>query len=185
MISKSFTKREKVLLVILIVILLSAVYYFAVARPSMNRISVAGDQTMALQDEITLEMAKLTKIKEMQAKIEEAALTERFKTSIPDYDNLENVMKQLDTVLSSSTDYKLSFSPTTEESGLLYRPIDVEFDCANYGTARSIIDKIYASPFKSMIDTLSVDNTEYKETDITTSPVKVTMTVIFIEKKTS
>ena len=180
---KAFTKREKVLLVILMVILLSAVYYFTVVRPSVERIVTANEQAAALQDEITLEMAKMKKIKDMQGKIAEATKADGFKTTIPKYDNLENVMKQLDVFLSSATEYKLSFSATTEESGLLYRPIAVEFDCVNYGAARSIIDKIYESPFKSIIDSISVDNLEYKNADITASPVKVTMTVIFVEKK--
>lgn len=183
MMFKSFTKREKILLVILVLILFSALYYFTVALPSINRISAANEKAASVQDDIMLEMAKMKKIKEMQEKIEEASSSNGFKTVIPNYNNLENVMRQMDVFLSSSTDYKLSFSQTTEENGLLYRPIDVEFDCANYSAARAIIDKIYTSPFKCVIDNISVDNLEYQDADIVNHPVKVTMTVIFIEKK--
>ncbi len=183
MMFKSFTKREKALLVVLVLILFSAIYYFTIVLPSMNRISAANEKTALIQDDMTVEMAKLKKIKDMQEKIEEASSADGFKTVIPDYNNLENVIRQMDAFLSSSTDYKLSFSPTTEESSLLYRPIEVEFDCANYSAAREIIDKIYTSPFKSIIDNISVDNVEYKDADIVSYPVKVTMTVIFVEKK--
>lgn len=181
--TREFTKREKALLLILVCILLGAVYYFLVALPSMNRISAAQEQTALLQDEMMVETARLKQIQEMQQKIEDASLRNGFKTEIPAYDNLENVMKQLDTILSSTTDYALAFSPITEEGSLVYRPIEVQFHCANYGVARGIIDKIYTSPFKSMIDTLSVDNVEYNDADIANSPVEITMTVIFIEKK--
>lgn len=181
--TREFTKREKALLLILVCILLGAVYYFLVALPSMNKISAATEQTVMLQEDMMVETAKMKQIKEMQQKIEEASLRNGFKTEIPAYDNLENVMKQLDSILSSTTDYALAFSPTTEEGSLIYRPIEIQFQCANYSVARSVIDKIYTSPFKSMIDTLSVNNVEYNDADIANHPVEITMTVIFIERK--
>lgn len=181
--TKSFSKREKVLLLVLVAILLSAIYYFFVALPSMDAISVANTQTATLQDEIMMETARLKKIKEMEKKIEEASTADGFKTQIPNYDNLEKVMKQMDSILSATTEYKLAFAPITEEDSLVYRPIEAEFNCANYATAKNIIQQIYKSPFKSLIDNLSVDNVEYDDTNIVTSPVKVTMTVVFIEKK--
>ncbi|WP_304509865.1 hypothetical protein [Anaerotignum sp.] len=181
--TKSFTKREKGLILILLLILLSAVYYVFFALPSMNRISDAKENTALLQDNIVLEAAKQKKIREMQKKIQEASQREEFKTRIPDYDNLENVMKLLDQFLGSSTEYNLAFSPITEEGSLIHRPIEVEYSCGNYEAALDIIQKIYTSPYKSMIDSISVDNIEYADDDIVNDPVKVTMIVIFIEKK--
>ena len=105
MMFKSFTKREKVLLVVLVLILFSALYYFTVALPSINRISAANEKSASVQDDIMLEMAKMKKIKEMQEKIEEATSANGFKTVIPNYNNLENVMRQMDAFLSSSTDF--------------------------------------------------------------------------------
>ncbi len=179
---KSFTKREKALFIVLVIILLSALYYFSFALPTMNRISAADEKTAQLQDDIMQQTVKLKKIQEMQKEIEEAAQSDGYKAKIPDYDNLENVMKLLDAFLGSATEYKLSFSALSEESGLLYRPIDVEFHCGNYAAALDIIQKIYTSPYKSVIDSISVDNDGSQDGDIVNYPVTVSMTVIFIEK---
>ncbi|MDD4844011.1 MAG: hypothetical protein PHU31_06745 [Anaerotignum sp.] len=179
---KSFTKREKAMFFVLVIILLSALYYFSFALPTMNRISTADEKTAQLQDDIMQQTVKLKKIQEMQKEIEEAAQTDGYKTKIPDYDNLENVMKLLDAFLGSATEYKLSFSVLSEESSLLYRPIDVEFQCGNYAAALDIIQKIYTSPYKSVIDSISVDNDGSQDGDIVNYPVTVSMTVIFIEK---
>jgi Tfp pilus assembly protein PilO len=182
--TKAFTKREKILFSVLVIILLSALYYFSFALPTMNRISAADEKTAQLQDEIMQQTVKLKKIQEMQKEIEEAAgLSDGYKTKIPDYDNLENVMKLLDAFLGGATEYKLSFSALSEESSLLYRPIDVEFHCGNYAAALDIIQKIYTSPYKSVIDSISVDNDGNQDGDIVNYPVTVSMTVIFIEKK--
>ncbi len=54
--------------------------------------TAANEKTVLLQDDMMVEMAKLKKIKDMQRKIEEASLSNGFKTVIPDYDNMENVI---------------------------------------------------------------------------------------------
>ncbi|MFV0313517.1 MAG: type II secretion system protein GspM [Anaerotignum sp.] len=179
--SKSFTKREQMLLTILICILFFALYYFVIARPFLERIDAAQNQITTLNDEIVVEMEKLKKIKVMREEIEEAS---GYQTIIPDYDNFENVIQQMDIFLNGSMEYDLAFAETSEENGLFYRPIDVTFSCRNYVDARKIIDNIYDSPYKSVIDSVSVDNIEYNHENIVKYSVAVTMTVIFVEKKT-
>lgn len=181
--TRAFTKREKILLLVLVVLLLGAVYYFFVAKPSLEKIEQAHEQTTALQDELLIEIVRMQQIINMQEEIEKAMQGEERTALIPAYDNLENVMKQLDDILSSATEYSLAFQPVTEEGSMIYRPIEVVFQTSNYSVGRDIINQIYMSPYRCVIDSIGVDNVEQRDEDIARYPIEVTMEIAFIEKR--
>lgn len=182
MFTYSFNNREKVLLVILACMLIGVFYYFVVQVPVTDRIMAAQALQADAEDNMVIESSKATKMKKMQAVID-AADSNTLKAEIPQYNNIKNVMVQLDNIVgSATTDYNISFSQITTNEGLVYRPINMSFDCANYAAAKNIILNLNNCQYRCMIDSVSIEPESSSNESIAASPVTVSLTITFIEK---
>ena len=99
--------------------LIGVFYYFVVHVPVTDRITAAQALQADAEDNMVIESAKATKMKKMQAVID-AADSNTLKAEIPQYNNIKNVMVQLDNIVgSATTDYNISFSQITTNEGLV------------------------------------------------------------------
>lgn len=178
---RNISKREQVLFAVLLLIIFGAAYFVFFAQPTMNRRAAAEAQVLAIQDETMIETVRLKNMNTMQARIDEIDGAATSDTKIPLYDNLEQVMKQLDAILAGAQGYSLSFSAITPQGTLVYRPIDVKFSVANYAAARNIVDQINASQYKCVIDTVGISMPENAGGNVAENGVEVSMSIIFIE----
>ena len=145
-----FTTREKVLLVILAVLVIAVGYWKLILTPINDSIADLNAQTVSEQDAILTNSARLSRMRQMQQELE----------TLPDYDNAERLLVELNTILSGTVDYTLSFGDTylLEDGGsIICRPISLEYTCGSYTAARTVMDALHSSDYVNLISDVTLD----------------------------
>ena len=185
--SKQFTRREKVLLVILALLLLFAFYFLGVHRPVTTSLVRIQEESETVATELTVLEAKEQRMIQMQQELDEI-LSQPNVAEIPTYDNLQQVMDFLNTVLSSASEYSLSFQSLQQpESGsILRRSMQMTFISPSYDGARSMIGQLQNCPYRCQLSDFSmtpasVDGQSQDAAALLDGPVQVSVTVTFYE----
>jgi len=179
---REFTSREKALLLVLIVILLISGYSAFFLSPLQTHISDAQAQQSDALDQLQVETVKAQQLKKMKEDLAQLDKTESG-SRIPDYDNLQNVMTQLDAILSAASDYDLSFPQVEAQGNLMIRPVQMTFTCANYAAAKAVMKNLSDCIYRCRLDAISVSALSGEDgQDITRVPVTVTLTANFYER---
>lgn len=177
--NRAFTQREKVLLLILTFILLAVGYVKLFTEPLQFELSAAQERQAAASDAVMVEQVKLERLKTMQAELDALNAQDAEQTGIlPGYDNVKNVMVQLNAILSTTQEYSLQFDEVVFGDELISRPISMSFTAANYSAARSVLNHLYHGYYRCALSNLTVSS----EQDVTRdTPVTVNLTVTFYE----
>ena len=170
--SKQFTRREKVLLIILALLLLFAVYFLAVHRPVTEALDRIRTESETISSDLVVLEAKHQRMEQMQKELDEI-LAQPNVAEIPTYDNLQQVMDFLNTVLRSASEYSLSFQNLSqpEDGSILRRTTQMAFVSPSYKEAQDMVAPAAA-------DGQSQDTAAA----LTDGPVEVSVTVTFFEK---
>ena len=153
-----FTTREKVLLVILAVLVIAVGYWKLILTPINDSIADLNAQTASEQDAILTNSARLSRMRQMQQELE-TLLADPDAKPLPDYDNSERLLVELNTILSG-TDYTLNFGntvPLEDGSTIMCRPITLTFEVSSYTAARAVLDALHDSQYVNLISDLRMD----------------------------
>ena len=173
---RSFTNREKVLMVILAVLLIGILYFKVLLEPVNDSIAQYEQDTETEQTEIVKNTAQVTKMKKMQEELTELKKSGDAKP-LPSYDNSDAMLVELNSILASASDYSLTFGSTEtleEESYILRRPVSLVFYAGSYQQARSILDALHNSDNVNQISDLTIT---FKDDQ----SVAVTLSISFFE----
>lgn len=154
----TFSAREKVLLVILGLVLVLVVWYMMIFTPSSAAVAEAQAAEADVQMEIDTTQLKLSKMTSMQAEIDRV-FAEADGDPIPmsSYDNIRNVVNELDVILAAANAYKLDFAEIRiSEDGIVRRGVNLTFGCADYQTAKDIVVALEKSNYRCEIDSLTI-----------------------------
>ena len=173
------TPRETAMLLFLAVLLIGVVYYLGFYTPLQNEMASIAVQSLETDSAITTSMAKVRKMDEMQAELDEIlARPAEELTEIAPYDNKEVVLTQLYGILARTQDYSLDFTdPQVQDDGTVRRNISMSFSCASYDAAKAVIRDLTDSQWRCLVNNLSISAEENMMTDA----VKVTATITFFE----
>lgn len=156
MLMRSFTKREKFLLVVLALIVLAGLYVLAIHNPvqaSLARLEVEKEEA-----ELQLQVAELRlgQYNEMKAELEEIfAMPKDQLTVMPPYDNTKALMVQFNHIFGE-LEYDLNFSPATFNENVATRTVQFTFEASSYEEARAIIQRLTHTGNRSLMNTLSI-----------------------------
>ena len=186
--SKQFTRREKILLVILALLLLFAAYFLAVHLPVTEALADIQAQKENISSDLMVLEAKQQRMEQMQAELDKI-LSQPNVAEIPAYDNLQQVMDFLNTVLRSTSEYTLSFQglQQPEKGDILRRAMQMTFACPSYAEARSVIEQLQNCAYRCQISDFSmaplVTEKQARDTNaaLLDAPVQVSLTVTFYE----
>ena len=150
--SKQFSKREKVLIVFLALIIVCAVYYFFVHQPVTDRINNAVSTTEMLTMENDQLSIKEAKKQQMLAEVD-TILENPDAQEVPKYDNLSELTAFLNTTLKRSMSYDITCGDVQfdEESGIYRRPVNIQCNVGSYEIAKKIINDIKTCPYCSQV----------------------------------
>lgn len=98
-------------------------------------------------------------MRQMQQELE-TLLADPDAKPLPDYDNSERLLVELNTILSGTVDYTLSFGDTylLEDGGsIICRPISLEYTCGSYTAARTVMDALHGSDYVNLISDVTLD----------------------------
>lgn len=179
--SRAFTTREKVLIFLLAAIFLAITYYFAIWKPTSESIEEAKQQKDELTLLLDIEQMKALKMAEMKKDLEEAERDAESGIITPEYDNIQNVLTELNTALSNITDYKISPRPLKLSNNLAIREIQLSFTCPSYKVASRIINNLNNGQYNCSISELKVSAADSKSESISNSSVSVSLTMLYYE----
>jgi Tfp pilus assembly protein PilO len=149
---KQLTIREKILMCILAVLLVVCAYYYAFYMPVLQKI-IDNKAEIAFLDEQNMVLdAQVEKMNQMKGELED--ITSNGTTGVkelPAYDNSQNVMHSLASILESANHYNVSFSSVEIEESTVRRHINLSYDCNDYATAKAILEQIYESEYRCLI----------------------------------
>lgn len=195
MLSYTFSKREKVLLLILALILLGLLWFVLVWQGTANEKMRIDAEIAETEAQTLVANNKVAKLGTMQEAIDAQKKAGAKPASLPDYDNTTVLMAQLNTILATTKDYKLSFDDLDFSSeGVVARGVTITFGCESLEAGRSVMTQLEKGPFACTIDSASISSTN--STDNRTgnarvgvntarnvdSPYAVGLHVIFYEK---
>ena len=130
---------------------------------------------------LIIEQARYNRLRQMEAELdalradENAALAE-----IPDFDNVQSVVRTLNAALAGAESYNLVFSPVTYSGHIVSRTIDMNFTCWGYDMAKGIVRQLYDAPYRCQITAFTFLSTG-DSTDITAGDLSVKLTITFFE----
>ncbi len=179
MLSREFTKREKILLLILAVILLAEVYYLLVHQRVERQLAEARERTEMAMVSYEIESAKAAKKQEMLKKIEEATKDGSVQR-LPDYDNATNVVAYMNGVMESVEEYNLVFNDVEFRNYVAVRSINMSFSCQGYSSVKNIVTQLEDCPYYCEVTGLLISAAD-EILDMEDEMVSVQMTAVFYE----
>ena len=187
---REFTQRENVLLLFLVIVLLISGYVKLFMEPLNAQLGDAQTRLATAQDSLLVEQTKLAQMQRMEKELESAdSSAASQEPEIPDYDNIDNVMIQLDAILSAATDYQMTFSDVQFGDELVSRPIQMTFSAGSYSAAKTILSDLYNCRYCCSLSDITVtskgagaDSSAAAQGDVTAQSVSVKLTATFFEK---
>jgi Tfp pilus assembly protein PilO len=183
MLNREFTKREKILILILVFLLLFSGYFKFVLQPAQERVTAAQNACADIENSMTVETVKAKRLADMRAAIDSYENKTDGKSSVvPLYDNIDNVMVQLDAIMKQAADYSLTFDDIQQGDQYVARPVEMSFTCGSYDAAKKIISDLDGCVYKCSLDNITVSTgKDSGGVDITKGGVAVKLTATFYE----
>ena len=192
MLSRGFSGREKGLLVVLVALLLLLAWYLIVFQPSADKLDHLDAQLSEIETQSEAADIQLAQMKSMQKQIDEKKSAGGRHVTVPNYDNINNLMAQLNTILAGTQDYALSFDDLDfETQGLVKRGVTITFGCQSMAEARAVMTALEQGAYPCSIDSASMQSTTDRSsrsqivgtnTGRTSAPIAVGLHAIFLER---
>ncbi|MDO5111479.1 MAG: hypothetical protein Q4E65_04140 [Clostridia bacterium] len=180
MLKRTFSNREKVLLLVLALLVIGIGYYLTVWQPVSARVDAAALRQADAEDAYAIEAVRLVQMQKMQAELAalDAFEADQNAAVIPPYDNAKKVMQLLNGILTAAQSYEISFANVETQGNLALRTLNMRFVCTSYDNAKTILRALYAGPYRCRIGTMTFRG---QDGDIQTSPVAVETEITFYE----
>ena len=158
MLTYTFSRREKALILVFVIILLALVWYLFVFQRTAAQITEMDSQINTVQTETTIASAQVSKMHVMQKAIEESKARGAKATPVPAYDNMSPLMTELNAIMGTTSNYTLSFDEldTTTSAGYVLRGVRADFSCASFAEAERVIVALADGAYPCSIDSVNV-----------------------------
>ena len=157
MLMRSFTRREKILLLVLVLIMLVGAYVLLIQNPvnaSLEKLRTEKEELELQQEVAELQRAKYHA---MQAELEEIfAMPKSQLTVMPLYDNKKALLRQLNDILGDLEEYNLAFSDVAFNEKVASRSVQFTFVAPSYEEACDIIDQLTHTGNRSLMNTMAI-----------------------------
>jgi len=148
--SRDFTRTEKILLVLLAVILVGLVYYRFVYVFVNDSVNSSNSEAQALQTEISAAEGRLTHLKSLQSEMDtmEEAGTMSY---MPSYNNSKAEIAFLNDVLAATEKYSISFAEVTRSGDQIRRSFTLQYVTTSYKDAQTILEALCESRDRCLV----------------------------------
>lgn len=160
--NRSFSAREKALILVLAIVLLVAAYYYFVVRSVAETQEANAAALEQVQSEIDTQLAIAQVRSKMQGGLEKLGTLE----SLPEvavYDNLRNELDELNKVLEQTNSYDIKFSTPEIDGETVRRIVNITFSAPSYEESLSVVDQLQNGKYRcdvtdfSLVGTLLAD----------------------------
>lgn len=176
--NRSFSTREKVLMLVLVLLLIAAGYYFLVVKNVADTMTANEQQLEEIQTSISVQQALANDRVRMQAEL--AALGDN--ENLPEvaiYDNIRNELDELNALLGSTTAYNLSFGQPELDGQLVRRTVKVSYTMPSYASALDVVRKLENGKYRCLITDFSMQGELLANGSV--NSVNATLSVTYLE----
>ena len=158
--SRDFTRAEKIILVILALVLVGLAYYQFVYKMVAESIQKAHAEAEAIRVEMTGVNAKIQRMEEMQAELE-SIQSNPHASYMGSYNNSKEELAFLNDVLKSALQYSISFSNVTRDGDQIRRNFSLQFTTEDYASMERIISRLCDGRLRCLINDISYSVSRY------------------------
>ena len=186
MLTYTFSRREKMMILGLVIVLLALAWYMLVFQRTTDEINRIESEISTTQSEITVASTKVTKMNAMQKAIDEYKAAGVDATPMPHFNNLTALMSELNAVLAATDTYTLSFDAldTKTSNEYVLRGVRADFGCGSLADAEAIIGTLANGSYPCSIDSVAItDGTAGASRARRSSTVSSSVHITYFEKK--
>ena len=158
--SRDFSRGEKIILIILAIVLVGLVYYQFVDKAVRESIEKANAEAEAIKVELTTVNAKIKRMEEMQAELD-SITSDPNASYMGSYNNSKEEIAFLNDVLSNALQYSISFSNVTRDGDQIRRNFSLQFTTSDYASMERIIKQLCDGKMRCLINDISYSTTRY------------------------
>ncbi len=156
MLNRSFSTREKVLLLALAIVLVLAAYYFLVVKNVADTIAANQAELEDVQTQIDVQTALAAARGSMERELAELGDGESL-PEVAAYDNIRNELNELNALMSSATTYDLTFEQPKLDGELVRRAVTVSFTAPDYRSALNVVNELGNGSYRCLIEDFTMN----------------------------
>lgn len=166
MLTYTFSKREKALLVVLACMLVAVAWYVLVFQNVNSQVTLLNGQIANTQDQIIADTAKVAQVNSMQKTIDADKAKGMRAAALPSYDNVQALMAALNTTLSGKQ-FTMKFDDLDwSQNGVVKRGVTMNIGCGSYSDAKTVITALEKGTYPCSIDSVSITDNTFKLTSM-------------------
>lgn len=157
---RKLSVRERVLLVCLAVLAVVSGYVLLFYTPLSQR-TAALEEQLTQSEELSAQLeGRLEEQRQMERELELLAAQEDAPIPMPESDNLQAVLVELNDILSDCQEYSLSFQGEQSEDYIFRRQVSIPFTCGSYQSAREILQRLHDSSLRCLLEDVHLTQQE-------------------------
>ena len=173
MLTYTFTKREKALLLVLALVVVAIVWFVFVYQNTTNRLIAIEGELATNQSLVTTAETQVAQQAQMESSIEQHKANGDKPTLMPAYNNLKSLMNELNTIMAAAETYSLAFDELTQdEQNHVLRGVRIDYSTANYKAAEKIVNSLAGGKYPCRIDSVTIANSTSENSGSRSSTTK-------------
>jgi len=152
--SRDFTRNEKILIVILALILLGLAYYQFVDKTVRGSIVNAQSEASMLETELAAAQARLAAAQQVKNSMDELEASGQ-KSWMGSYNNSKAEVTFLNAILADTLQYSVTFSNVTRTGDQIRRSFTLEYRTDSYASAHEIMARLSQSHDRCLVSDAS------------------------------
>ena len=152
--SRDFTRNEKILIVILALILLGLAYYQFVDKTVRQTIVNAESEAQMLQTELDAAQQRLAHLKSIQTSMEKLEAEGRL-SWMGSYNNSKQEVAFLNDILADTLQYSITFAEVTRSGNQIRRSFTLEYKTTDYASAQDIVARLCEGKNRCLVGDIS------------------------------
>lgn len=153
---RKLTIRERVLLVVLLILVAISCYVLLFYQPTQLKVKNLQDEIVQKNETILQLQEMVDKQQDMQKELVLLQNEDSGRKAIPYYDNIQNVIFQLNHILSKTNQYAVNFSTKENENGIVERRAGIPFSCSSYEEVKEVLEQINTGHIPCFIDSVNI-----------------------------
>lgn len=183
MLTYKMSRREKILVLIFAIILVGVAWFVLVFQNSANQLTSIEGELSTVESQISIMQTRAGQIDQMQSVIDQRKAEGAKPVEVPDYDNIQPLMAQLNKIMSAAASYSLSFDDLdTTNAGYVARGVRIDYETGSYADAEAIVYSLASGKYPCRVDSISINDKSAKSSSSKGAAVSASVHVTFFEK---
>lgn len=188
MLKYTFSRREKALLLVLAIVVVLIVWFVFVYQGTTNQVAKIESSIADTQSKIQIDQTRASQIDTMKQVVEQRKAEGALPTVMPEYDNMQALMVELNRIMGAADKYTLTFDDLNfDDSDHVARGVRIDYSCGTYRQAESLVNSLAGGAYPCRVDSVAIKDSSAGKSNSSTSsteksPVSSSVHVTFFEK---